>query len=128
MNPDPTRRVFIQRTTEAAALLTAASTLGAVHGFAADQPATVRLGIIGCGGIMGHHLKGLVGRREAVSLAWLCDVDPAQIEKAARLIDGFQPAPRSARPASKTCSTTRTSTPASSPRRIIGMRRSRSRR
>ena len=93
MNPDPTRRVFIQRTTEAAALLTAASTLGAVHGFAADQPATVRMGIIGCGGIMGRHIKGLVGRHEAVSLAWLCDIDPAQIEKAARLIDGFQPAP-----------------------------------
>ena len=93
MNPEPTRRVFIQRTTEAAAVLTAASTLGAVHGFAADQPATVRLGIIGCGGIMGHHVKGLVGRREAVSFAWLCDVDPGQIEKTARLIDGFQSAP-----------------------------------
>ena len=42
---------------------------------------------------MGHHIKGLVGRREAVSIAWLCDVDPAQIDKAARLIDGFQSAP-----------------------------------
>ena len=93
MNPDPTRRLFIRRTTEAATLLTAASTLGAVHGFAANQPATVRMGIIGCGGIMGRHIKGLVGRHEAVSLAWLCDIDPAQIEKAARLIDGFQPAP-----------------------------------
>ena len=93
MNPDPTRRLFIRRSTEAAALLTAASTLGAVHGFAANQPATVRMGIIGCGGIMGRHIKGLVGRHEAVSFAWLCDIDPAQIEKAAKLIDGFQPAP-----------------------------------
>lgn len=93
MSPEPTRRVFILRTTEAAALLTAASALGAAHGFAADQPATIRLGLIGCGGIMGHHIKGLVGRREAVSIAWLCDVDPAQIERAAKLIDDFQPAP-----------------------------------
>jgi predicted dehydrogenase len=93
MSPEPTRRAFIQRTAEAAALLTAASTPGAVHGSAADRPATIRLGLIGCGGIMGHHIKGLVGRREAVSFAWLCDVDPAQIEKAARLIDDFQSAP-----------------------------------
>jgi hypothetical protein len=41
MNPEPTRRVFIQRSAEAAALLTAASTLGAVHGFAVDTPATI---------------------------------------------------------------------------------------
>src|SRR5262249_10421944 len=92
MNPQSTRRAFIQRTAEAAALLTAASTVGAVHGLAAERAATVRLGLIGCGGIMGHHLKGLVGRREAVSIAWLCDVDPAQIEKAARVVDGFQSA------------------------------------
>src|SRR5262245_38562374 len=93
MNPEPTRRVFIQRTAEATAVLTAASALGPVHAFAADKPATIRLGIIGCGGIMGHHIKGLVGRREAVSVAWLCDVDPSQIAKAAKLIDGFQSAP-----------------------------------
>ncbi|WZP00235.1 Gfo/Idh/MocA family oxidoreductase [Isosphaeraceae bacterium EP7] len=93
MNPDPTRRVFIQRTAKTAAMLSAASTMGAVHGLAADKPATIRLGLIGCGGIMGHHIKGLVGRREAVAIAWLCDVDPAQIDKAARLIDGFQSAP-----------------------------------
>jgi predicted dehydrogenase len=92
MNPEPTRRVFIQQTAEAAALLTAASTLGAVHAFSAEKSATIRLGIIGCGGMMGGHAKGLVSRREAVSFAWLCDVDPAQIERTARLIDGFQSA------------------------------------
>jgi predicted dehydrogenase len=49
--------------------------------FAADKPAVVRLGIIGCGGIMTYHVKGLVSRREAASIAWLCDVDPHQIDK-----------------------------------------------
>ncbi|MFO0889483.1 MAG: Gfo/Idh/MocA family oxidoreductase [Isosphaeraceae bacterium] len=92
MASEPTRRAFIQRSTSTPALLSAAWTLGAVHGSAAGQRATIRLGIIGCGGIMEHHIKGLVARREAVSFAWLCDVDPAQIDRAARLIDGFQPA------------------------------------
>ena len=92
MKPGPTRRALIQRTTEAAAVLTAASTLGVVHGVAAEKPATLRLGIIGCGGMMGGHVKGLVGRREEVSFAWLCDVDPGQIEKTAGLIEGFQSA------------------------------------
>jgi predicted dehydrogenase len=73
-------------------VLSAASALGAVHAAASERPTTIRLGLIGCGGIMGHHIKGLVGRRESVSIAWLCDVDPGQIEKAARLLDGFQPA------------------------------------
>ena len=35
---------------------------------------------------MTHHVQGLVARREAVSLAWLCDVDPAQIEKMNALV------------------------------------------
>lgn len=93
MKLESSRRVFIQQTAEATAILTAASTLGVVHGFAADLPETIRLGIIGCGGMMGGHLKGLVRRGEKVSFAWLCDVDPGQIEKAANLIDGFQSAP-----------------------------------
>jgi predicted dehydrogenase len=92
MRTEPTRREFIRRSAGSAAVLSAASALGAVHAAASERPATIRLGIIGCGGIMGHHVKGLVGRREAVSIAWLCDVDPAQIEKAARLLDGFQSA------------------------------------
>jgi predicted dehydrogenase len=93
MSLEPTRRVFIRRTTGAAAVLSAASKLGVVHGIAAEAPATIRLGLIGCGGIMGSHIKGLVARREAVSVAWLCDVDPAQIDRAAKLLEGFQGAP-----------------------------------
>jgi predicted dehydrogenase len=88
----PTRRQFLRKSTEAAALTAAARALGGVHTFGADQPATVRLGIIGCGGIMGLHVKGLVSRREAVSFAWLCDVDPAHIDDKAALIAPFQSA------------------------------------
>ncbi|MGA1372808.1 MAG: Gfo/Idh/MocA family protein [Pseudomonadales bacterium] len=65
-----------------------------MRAFGADQPAKLRLGIIGCGGIMTHHVQGLVGRREAVSIAWLCDVDPAQIDRMDKLVTrDFQAAP-----------------------------------
>ena len=63
MSAIPTRRQFLQHATEALTLATALNSLGAVHTFGAEAPAVVRLGIIGCGGIMGSHVKGLVGRR-----------------------------------------------------------------
>jgi len=92
MNPMTTRRAFLQRSTQTAAVLAAASTLGGLHTWAEEQPAKVRLGIIGCGGIMGHHVKGIVSRRLPVSIAWLCDVDPRQMDKMARAMVGFQSA------------------------------------
>ena len=39
---------------------------------------------------MTHHFKGLVSRREPVSLSWLCDVDPRQIDNIKTNITGFQ--------------------------------------
>jgi predicted dehydrogenase len=87
------RRRFLWQSAEASTLTAAAAALGGVHAFGAENAATVTLGIIGCGGIMGHHVKGLVARREGVSIAWLCDVDPAQINKMANLMSGFQSAP-----------------------------------
>ena len=93
MPSEPTRREFLERTTQAAAVTAAAATLGGVHAFAAEKPRTVRLAIIGCGGIMGMHVKGLVDRKENVSLAWLCDVDPRQLDKMARITSGFQSSP-----------------------------------
>lgn len=94
MNQNTNRRKFLRQSTEAAAIVAAATALGGVHLFADDKPAKVRLGIIGCGGIMTHHVKGLVSRREAVSIAWLCDVDPAQIDKMnAHVTREFQAAP-----------------------------------
>lgn len=86
MSPRKSRRTFLQTTTT----LAAATALGGVHAAQRERDETVRLGIIGCGGIMGHHLRGLVSRRENVHFSWLCDVDQAQIDKAERLLSGFQ--------------------------------------
>ena len=88
------RREFLQQTTQSSLILGAAAALGGVQAYGADQPSKLRLGIIGCGGIMTLHVKGLVSRREAVSIAWLCDVDPAQIERMDKLVArDFQTAP-----------------------------------
>lgn len=97
MTHETTRRTFLQKSTEVAALTAAASTLTGVHAFAASSSEKVNLGIIGCGGIMTHHVKGLVERKENVSIAYLCDVDPAQIDRMANVMQGFQ-----SRPAKKT--------------------------
>lgn len=91
--PRATRRQFLQSSTTAAGVLAAASALPGVHTWGAERNSKVRLGLIGCGGIMGMHLKGLVDRKEAVSIAWLCDVDPRQIERLAAMMSGFQSAP-----------------------------------
>ncbi len=90
MTKRSTRRRFLRTATDATLTTAAVAALGGVHAWAAAPVERVRLGIIGCGGIMGHHVKGLVGRREAVSINWLCDVDPAQIDKMARNMTGFQ--------------------------------------
>ncbi len=81
MTDKTTRRRFLKHSTEAVTLTAVVSTLGPVHAQAAANPEQVNLGIIGCGGIMGLHVTGLVSRRERVSLRWLCDVDPRQMDK-----------------------------------------------
>ncbi len=94
MNHETNRRQFLQRSTEAAAIVSAAAALGGVHVFGDEKATKIRLGIIGCGGIMTHHVKGLVSRLESVSIPWLCDVDPAQIDKMNALVThDFQSAP-----------------------------------
>ena len=80
MNSPTTRRVFLERATRTTVLASAVAALGGVHVSGEEKPHVLRLGIIGCGGIMTQHVKGLVERREAVSIAWLCDVDPRQID------------------------------------------------
>ena len=95
MTDPTTRRDFLQQSSHVAAATVTAASLVGVHAQGADTPATIRLGIIGCGGIMSMHVRGLVSRREAVSIDWLCDVDAAQLERMRTLVDGF--GPRSAR-------------------------------
>ena len=84
------RRDFLRASTESAAAVAALTALGPVHSSAASPEGHVQLGIIGCGGIMGHHVRGLVSRKENVGFAWLCDVDPRQISEKAKMIEGFQ--------------------------------------
>ncbi len=94
MKRETTRRHFLQHSTATAAIVATAKTLGAVHAFGGEKSAVVRLGIIGCGGIMTHHVKGLVERRERVSIGWLCDVDPRQIDRLGALVTSdFQSSP-----------------------------------
>ncbi len=90
MNKPTTRREFLATSTHTAAVIGAAAALGSVHAQAEEKPAVVRLGIIGCGGMMTGHVQGLVERREGVSFAWLCDVDPKQIDKMAGVVSEFQ--------------------------------------
>ena len=81
MHPSSNRREFLNQVSHSAAAVAAVSTLGGVHLFADEKPSKINLGIIGCGGIMTLHVRGLVERGEQVSIAWLCDVDPAQIDR-----------------------------------------------
>lgn len=87
---ETSRRGFLGHSAAATAGLALATGLHAAEPKADRQP--LHLGIIGCGGIMGHHMKGLVQRREAVTIGWLCDVDPRQIDRVAGLMEGFQQA------------------------------------
>jgi len=84
-----TRRQFL---TSAGATTSALAAVSLVQPLFAStsKPETIHLGIIGCGSIMTHHVKGLVGRKENVELTWLCDVDPAQIANIATHTVGFQ--------------------------------------
>ena len=125
MTNETTRRRFLQKSTEVAATTAAASTLGGVHAFGASSPEKLNLGIIGCGGIMTHHVKGLVSRKEAVSISYLCDVDPRQIDQMVKAMDGFQSRPAKRTSRFEVVIGDKNVTRSSSPRRITGMLRSR---
>ncbi|HIE99468.1 MAG: Gfo/Idh/MocA family oxidoreductase [Fuerstiella sp.] len=90
MTSDLNRRHFLQTASHTAATLAAAQAIPGVFAAESSQSETVNIALIGCGGIMTHHLKGLVSRKEAVSISWLCDVDPAQIDRIATNMQGFQ--------------------------------------
>ncbi len=83
MNHATTRRQFLHRAAATAALST--TTLGGVHAFTTQTPTKLRFGLIGCGGIMQLHLGGLLGRDD-VSIAWLCDVDPRQLDRSQKAV------------------------------------------
>ena len=82
------RRSFLKKVTETGTVLSAARALQISSVFAGEDSKPIHLGIIGCGGIMTTHVKGLVSRRENVNISWLCDVDPNQTQKMASLVPG----------------------------------------
>lgn len=85
MNRDITRRNFLAGSTAAvaASVLSSSQARGAVN-------ERINLGLIGCGGIMNYHVRGLVERRSPVQFSYLCDVDPRQIDRIASSIGDFQ--------------------------------------
>lgn len=80
------RREFFRKSSQAAVAITAWSAMGGVHVGAAERPRKIRLGIIGCGAIMNTHIKRIVGLPNDVTITWLCDVDPQQLEKSQALL------------------------------------------
>ena len=84
-----TRRNFLSTgTTVATGAFAASLFTGATA--AEKVPDRIRLGIIGCGGIMNHHVRGLCERKSSVAFRWLCDVDPRQMELISSPIKSFQ--------------------------------------
>ncbi len=93
MSSEFNRRDFLRHSAATGAVLVAAREMPGLYAGTLRRSPTVRLAVIGCGGIMTHHVKGLVSRNDDVSFAWLCDVDTNQTRKMSRVIDGFQSAP-----------------------------------
>jgi len=91
MTNHSSRRDFLKNSS---AVLLAAQALGSHRLYAAAPMKKLNIAIIGCGGIMGTHVRGLAARKDEVTIPWLCDVDPAQIEaKAAMIPADFQSTP-----------------------------------
>jgi len=86
MIDDFTRRGFLSGST--AALAGTAALADASLAAGADD--VVRLGLVGCGGMMNGHARGLVTRGSAAHVAWICDVDTRQLSRIAGTLNGFQ--------------------------------------
>ena len=84
------RRDFLVRSGETATITAAVSVLGAVHSEAAEPQDEIRLGLIGCGGMMGGHVRHLTSQKSGVVFTRLCDVDPRQMDKLSGPIGAFQ--------------------------------------
>lgn len=89
MNAHSTRRQFLSTTGKAlsGAALAGAIAARQVRAAADDQ---IRIGLIGCGGIMNHHARGIANRHSNVVVTHLCDVDPAHIDQIAKHLAPFQ--------------------------------------
>jgi predicted dehydrogenase len=93
MSNQRSRRHFLAEAGQFSALAAATAILPGAYAGSEVNLEPIRLGLIGCGAIMRHHVKGLAARKDAVQIAWLCDVDPSQIEQIAGDMGGLQSTP-----------------------------------
>lgn len=89
-NRNTSRRNFLVRSGETATVTAVVSTLGGVHSEAAASEEKIRLGLIGCGGMMRGHVTRLINRQADVIFTQVCDVDSRQMEKVTGPIKAFQ--------------------------------------
>ena len=83
MNHNVSRRGF----------LAGASTSAVTGSLLANRAApseTLRIGLIGCGGIMNAHSRSLSHFAPHVHISWLCDVDPRQMNHIATVVSRYQ--------------------------------------
>jgi predicted dehydrogenase len=73
------RRTFLK-----SASLTGAAV--SLSGVVQANEAPLSIGLIGCGGMMMNHLKLLVKRKD-IQIAWLCDVDDANMQRASKAME-----------------------------------------
>jgi predicted dehydrogenase len=78
------RRDFVRGATAAAAVSALAAAPQAIA--AADSPAPLVVGLIGCGGMGTNHLRQLTQRKD-IRLAYVCDVDANRLASAAKLVE-----------------------------------------
>ncbi|HAA48766.1 MAG TPA: oxidoreductase, partial [Planctomycetaceae bacterium] len=83
MDHDLSRRGFL------AGASTSAVTSSLLAG-SATPAETLRIGLIGCGGIMNSHSRSLSHFASHVHVSWLCDVDPRQIDRIAGIVSRYQ--------------------------------------
>ena len=91
-NTTPTsRREFIAQSAGAVLATGAAATLAGVHtAVAAEKDEPLHLALIGCGGRGGSLVSSLVKNKAAVSIGWLCDVNPGKMANVARALGDSQ--------------------------------------
>ena len=89
MSDEVTRRDFLSNSSKVAATSVAVSTLSQSRAFASVNE-RINIGLIGCGGMMNGHARGLVSGKAPIRFAYICDVDPKQLDRISGTISGFQ--------------------------------------
>ena len=88
MNDSTNRRTFMAAAAKGTTALTATALVGARR--AAGPNERISLGLIGCGGMMGGHVRGLIDRQSAIIFGAICDVDESRLAQTAATIEAAQ--------------------------------------